>query len=88
MTKRRSPQQVTLEERQNQALRKLYHYEYAVALTLSISALRRRDEYLTRKLERPHYNDIDRACNEIRQLAIRDAGTVRGLYTPENTPEE
>lgn len=87
MTKRRS-RQVTLEERQNKALRKLYQYEYAAALTLSISALRCRDEYLRRKLKQTHYNDIDRQCNEVQQLAIRDAGAVRGLYTPEETPEE
>lgn len=82
MAKRRS-QQVTLEDRQNRALWKLYQYEYAAALTLPISALRRRDEYLRRKLKKTHYNDIDRQCNEVQQLAIRDAGAARGLYTPE-----
>jgi len=81
MAKRRTAQQITLDERKEIALSKLYLWEYATALTLSLSALKRRDEYLERVLQYP-LNNIDRDTRAVQLAAIRDAGIARGIYTP------
>lgn len=85
MTKRRPAQKVTLAERQEIALRKLYDWEYASTLTLSLSEMRRRAEFLEKAIAvccEFGPGQIEHLTKVCQLEAVRDAATARGFYRP------
>lgn len=79
--KRRQPQQISLSDRQRQALIALNKWEFYAALTISEEALLKRYEFLEKawRLLKHEPNSIEFLTKDAQLCALKDAIEARGI---------